>query len=147
MKIRNRRAKREFFIEDTYEAGIKLQGTEVKSLRMGRGSIKGAYAKIEKGEVFIYGMNIPRYDHASRRTNHDPERPRKLLLRKKQIQHLIGKTERKGYTLVPITLYFKNGHAKIELGLGKRKDRQDKRDEIKKREAERKMRRSMQHPQ
>lgn len=147
MKIRNRKAKREFHIEETYEAGIKLKGTEVKCLRMGRGSIKGAYAKVEQGEIFIYGMNIPRYDHASKYRNHDPERPRKLLLRKNQIHRLIGKTEKKGRTLVPLSLYFKNGYAKVELALASRKDRRDKREEIKRREAQKKMRKTMQHPQ
>jgi SsrA-binding protein len=141
--LKNHKAYKNFNIEEEYEAGIKLTGTEVKSLRDGRGSIKGAYAKVEEEEAFLYGMTIPKYSHASEFHNHDPERPRKLLLHKNQIRRLIGATARKGYTLNALKLYFQNGYAKIRIGLSERLNRQDKRDDIKKQEAEREMRREM----
>ncbi len=142
MELRNNRAYKEFEFEEEYEAGIELTGTEVKSLREGRGSVDGAYAKVEGEEVFVFGMTIPRYDHASRRQNHEPTRPRKLLLRKNQINRLIGMTARKGRTIVVKRLYFRNGHAKLEIAVAQQKDRSDRREDIKKKEAERRMRRA-----
>jgi len=146
--LKNNKAYKNFNIEETYEAGVKLTGTEVKALRDNRGSIDGAYAKVEGGEAFLYGMTIPKYSHASEYHNHDPERPRKLLLHKNQINRLIGTSARKGYTLNALKLYFKNGYVKVLLGLCKRLDRKDKREDIKKKEAEREMRREMKkrHP-
>ncbi len=141
--LKNNKAYKNFNIEEEYEAGMKLTGTEVKSLRNGRGSIDGAYAKIEENEAFLYGMTIPKYKHASEYHNHDPERPRKLLLRRNQINRLIGTSARKGYTLNALKLYFQNGYVKILIGVCKRLDRKDKREDIKKKEAEREMRREM----
>lgn len=141
MKFKNNTAYKEFDFEDEYEAGVELKGTEVKSLRQGRGSVDGAYAKVdENGEVWMFGVTIPRYDHASTRQNHDPERPRKLLLHKNQIHRIMGKAERKNYTIAVKGLYFRNGHVKVEIAVARRRERKDRRDDIRKREAEQQMR-------
>ena len=134
----NRKAHRDFDIEEVYEAGIVLKGTEVKSLREGRCSVKEGYAKVENEEVYLYNVHIAHYEHAARE-NHERRRKRKLLLKKREIKRLIGKTSQKGYTLVPLKIYFKNGYAKVELGLGKGKREYDKREKIKKRDQERRM--------
>ena len=114
----NKKAYHDYFIEEKYEAGLVLHGTEVKSLRMGKCSIKEAFIRIEKGEVFIYGMHISPYEKGNI-FNKDPLRVRKLLLHKQQIRKLIGNSAEKGYTLVPLQVYFKDGRAQIEIGLAK----------------------------
>lgn len=138
----NRKAERDYEIEEVYEAGIVLTGTEVKSLRHGRCSISDGYAKVENEEVFLYNVHIAKYEQGNR-ANHQPKRKRKLLLRKPEIKRLIGKTSRKGYTLVPIKLYFKNGYAKVSLGLGKGKQKHDKRERIKERDEQRRIERQL----
>lgn len=138
----NKKAYHDYFIEEKYEAGIVLHGTEVKSLRMGKCSIKEAFIRIENGEVYAYGMHISPYEKGNI-FNKDPLRPKKLLLHKQQIRKLIGSSAEKGYTLVPLQVYFKDGRAKIEIGLAKGKKLYDKRQDIAKkdqmREAEKEM--------
>ncbi len=139
----NRRARHEYFIEETFEAGVVLTGTEVKSLRQGKGSLNESYAGIENGEVFLYNCHISPYE-AGNRFNHEPLRPRKLLLHKEEIRRLIGKTREKGMTLVPLSLYFdKNNRVKVELALARGKKLYDKRHELARRDAEREMERAM----
>lgn len=132
----NRRARHDYFIEDTMETGIVLQGTEVKSLRLGKVNLRDSFARIENGEVFLHGMHISPYEQGNR-FNHDPLRPRKLLLHKREIRRLIGKTREDGYTLVPTRLYFSKGRCKVELALAKGKKLYDKRDSEAKRDASR----------
>ena len=132
----NRKAYHEYFIDEKYEAGLVLHGTEVKSLRMGKCSIKEAFIRIENGEVFIYGMHISPYEKGNI-FNKDPLRVRKLLLHKSQIQKLIGNSAEKGYTIVPLQVYFSNGRAKIEIGLAKGKKLYDKRQDIAKKDQKR----------
>ncbi len=132
----NRRARFEYHIEETYEAGLALTGTEVKALRAGRASIQEAFARVEGGEVWLYHMHIPPYDAGSI-FNHDPLRRRKLLLHRMEIRKLYGKARQKGYTLVPLRLYFRHGVAKIELGVARGKKAYDKREDIARRDAER----------
>ncbi len=132
----NKKAYHDFFIEEKYEAGLVLHGTEVKSLRMGKCSIKEAYIRIENGEVFIYGMHISPYEKGNI-FNKDPLRTRKLLLHKVQIRKLIGSSAEKGYTIVPLQVYFKDGRAKIEIGLAKGKKLYDKRQDIAKKDQRR----------
>lgn len=129
----NKKAYHDYFIEEKYEAGLVLHGTEVKSLRMGKCSIKEAFIRIENGEVFIYGMHISPYEKGNI-FNKDPLRVRKLLLHKQQIRKLIGNSSEKGYTIVPLQVYFKDGRAKIEIGLAKGKKLYDKRQDIAKKE-------------
>ena len=132
----NKKAYHDYFIEEKYEAGLVLHGTEVKSLRMGKCSIKEAFIRIENGEVFIYGMHISPYEKGNI-FNKDPLRVRKLLLHKSQIQKLIGNSAEKGYTIVPLQVYFSNGRAKIEIGLAKGKKLYDKRQDITKKDQKR----------
>ena len=132
----NKKAYHDYFIEEKYEAGLVLHGTEVKSLRMGKCSIKEAFIRIENGEVFIYGMHISPYEKGNV-FNKDPLRVRKLLLHKSQIQKLIGNSAEKGYTIVPLQVYFSNGRAKIEIGLAKGKKLYDKRQDIAKKDQKR----------
>lgn len=135
----NKKARHDYFIEETYECGIVLSGTEIKSVRAGKVSIKEAYAKVHKGEVFIYGMNISPYEQGNR-FNSDPLRDRKLLLHKKEIRKLIGETAQEGYTLVPLTVYIdENGRAKLELAVARGKKLYDKRDSLAKRDDLRRM--------
>ena len=138
----NKKAYHDYFIEEKYEAGLVLHGTEVKSLRMGKCSIKEAFIRIEKGEVYIYGMHISPYEKGNI-FNKDPLRVKKLLLHKQEIRKLIGSSAEKGYTLVPLQVYFKDGRAKIEIGLARGKKLFDKRQDIakkdQKREAEKEM--------
>ena len=136
----NRKARRNYFIIDEYEAGLELKGTEVKSLRMGRANLKDSYARIKNGEVFVYQLHIAPYPFAHY-DNHDPLRPRKLLLHKHEIKRLYGKVNEKGHTLVPLRLYFKGGKAKILLALAKGKRTYDKREAIKRRDEKRDMER------
>ncbi len=137
----NRRARRDYFIVDEYEAGLVLKGTEVKSLRQGLADLKDSYARIIKGEVFVYQLHISAYPFAYY-DNHDPLRPRKLLLRKQEIKRLYGKVNEKGHTLVPLRIYFKNGKAKIVLALAKGKRKYDKRDAIRRRDEQRELERA-----
>ena len=132
----NKKAYHDFFIEEKYEAGIVLHGTEVKSLRMGKCSIKESHARIENGEAFVYGMNISPYEKGNI-FNRDPLRPKKMLLHKQEIMKLNGKLTEKGYALVPLQVYFKDGRAKVELGLAKGKKLYDKRDAIAKKDMKR----------
>jgi len=133
----NRRARFEYFIEETFEAGIALSGTEVKSLRGGEGSIAEAYADVRGGEAWLINANIPEFSHGNRH-NHEPKRPRKLLLHAREIEKLLGAVERKGMTLVPLSVYFNGrGRAKVELALAKGKQAHDKRQTVKDRDWQR----------
>ena len=135
----NKKARHDYFIEEVYEAGIVLTGTEIKSIRAGKVSIKESYAKIENGEMIVYGMNVSPYEQGNR-FNVDPLRPRKLLLHKQEIRKLIGYTTLKGLTIVPLTLYInEDGRAKMEIAVARGKKLYDKRDDIAKRDAERRM--------
>jgi len=138
----NRKAYHDYEILQSFEAGIVLQGSEVKSLRAGRANLKDSYARVKDGEVFLIGMHISPYEAASR-FGHDPTRRRKLLLHKAEIRRLIGKVQEKGLTLVPLKVYFKNGRAKVELALARGKRLYDKRRDIAKRDAERELRREV----
>lgn len=135
IEINNRKAKYDYEILETIEAGIVLTGTEIKSIRLGNANLKDSYAIIKNGEVFIYGMHISPYEHGNI-FNKDPLRPRKLLLHKLEIIKLIGQTKQKGYSLIPINLYFSGNFLKITLGVGKGKKLYDKREDIAKRDAE-----------
>ena len=137
---KNRKARFNFHVEDTYEAGIVLVGSEVKSLRAGRANLSDSYAKFKKGEAFLVEAHISPYDQ-SNRMNHEPLRERKLLLNKREIKKLVGKITERGYSLIPLKLYFKNGKAKVLLGLGKGKKAYDKRDSIKKKDQRRELER------
>ena len=132
----NKKAYHDYFIEEKYEAGLVLHGTEVKSLRMGKCSIKEAFIRIEKEEVYIYGMHISPYEKGNI-FNKDPLRVKKLLLHKQQIRKLIGNSAEKGYTIVPLQVYFSNGRAKLEIGLARGKKLYDKREELAKRDMRR----------
>ena len=139
----NKKAYHDYFIEETYEAGIVLTGTEIKSVRQGKVSIKESYAKIENGEMFLYGMNISPYEQGNR-YNVEPLRPRKLLLHKQEIRKLIGYTTIKGLTLVPLKMYInEEGRAKVEVAAARGKKNYDKREDIAKRDAKRDMDRKM----
>lgn len=132
----NKKAYHDFFIDETYEAGIALHGTEVKSLRMGKCSIKEAFIRIENGEVFVYGMHVSPYEKGNI-FNKDPLRVKKLLLHRYEINKLLGKIKEKGFTLVPLQVYFKNGKAKVEIGLARGKKLYDKRADIAKKDMKR----------
>ena len=138
----NRRARHDYHLLDRYEAGLVLQGTEVKSLRDGKGTIQRAYAEVRDGEAWLNGMSIATYDKGSY-ANHEPDRPRKLLLHRKEISSLIGKVRERGFTLVPTKLYFKDGRAKVELALARGKETRDKRRDIAERDARRAMERAL----
>jgi len=138
---RNKKAKHDYHIEETYEAGIKLKGTEIKSVRQGKVNLKDSYAIVKNGEIFILNMHISPYKQGNR-YNHKPDRTRKLLLHKREIDSLYGKTQREGFTLVPIAVYLKDNLAKIELALAKGKNVRDKRREIKKKTAQREMKKA-----
>lgn len=139
----NKKARHDYFIEETYETGIVLTGTEIKSVRQGKVNIKESYAKIENGEMILYGMHISPYDHGNR-FNVDPLRPRKLLLHKREIKKLIGYTTLKGMTIVPLRMYINgDGRAKVELAVARGKKDYDKRNAIAKRDADRRMQQAM----
>lgn len=140
----NRRARHDYALLESYEAGIVLQGTEVKSLRQRRASLQDSFASLNRGEVFLYNMHIAPYE-AGNRYNHDPRRTRKLLLHRAEIRRLLGKASGKGLTLVPLRLYFKRGKAKVEIALARGKRQYDKREEIKKREAHLEMQKALSH--
>jgi len=139
---RNKRAFHEYAISDALECGIVLKGTEVKSLREGVANLEDAYAKIEAGEVWLIGSDIPEYTMGNK-LNHKPKRPRKLLLHNREIAKFAAKASQKGFTLVPLRMYFKNGRAKVELGVARGKQQHDKRQDQKKAEAQRDIRRAM----
>jgi SsrA-binding protein len=139
---RNRRASHEYDILDRLECGLVLTGTEVKSLRDGMASLEEAYARIDGSEVWLIGSDIPEYAMGNR-MNHKPKRPRKLLLHRREIGRFAGKASQKGFTLVPLRLYFKNGLAKVELAVCKGKQLHDKRQDLRKKDADREMRRAM----
>jgi SsrA-binding protein len=132
----NRRARHDYAVLDTYEAGVALLGTEVKSLRLGRASLVDSYATVDDGEVWLRGLHIPEYTHGSW-TNHEPRRTRKLLLHKWEIERLIGKIREGGLTLVPMSLYFSDGKVKCEIALARGKKSYDKRQDLAKKDAER----------
>ena len=132
----NRKARHDYAVDSTVEAGIVLTGTEVKSLRAGRATLTDGYATIDNGEVWLRGVHIPEYDLGTW-TNHEPRRARKLLLKRDEIRKLIAKTQGKGFTLIPLALYFKDGFAKVEIALATGRKRQDKRQAIAEREAKR----------
>ena len=134
----NNKAYHDFFIDESYEAGIALHGTEVKSMRMGKCSIKEAFIRIENGEVFVYGMHVSPYEKGNI-FNKDPLRVKKLLMHKYEINKLAGKVAEKGYTLVPLQVYFKDGKAKVEIGLARGKKLYDKRADIAKKDQRREM--------
>lgn len=140
--VRNKKARHEFEILDTYEAGIVLHGPEVKSIRDGKASLAEAFARIDDGEVWLHGMHVTPYDPAGR-WNEDPIRPRKLLLRGDQIRRLVGAVQEKGLALVPLDLYFRRGYAKVGLALGRGKKLHDKRETLKRRTHEREMQREV----
>jgi SsrA-binding protein len=139
---RNPRATHDYHILDSWEAGIMLTGTEVKSLRQGKASIKEAFGLVRGGEIWLEGMHVTPYEQGNR-YNHQPIRSRKLLLHRREIERLIGATEQKGLTLVPLELYFRKGHAKVTLALGKGKKIHDRREDIKRRDADREMARAL----
>ena len=136
----NKKAYHDYFIEEKYECGIELFGTEVKSIRMGKCSIKEAYVSIDHGEAFIEGMNISPYEKGNI-FNREPLRKRRLLLHKREILKLAGQVQAKGYTLMPLQVYFKNGRVKIEIGLARGKKLYDKRQDIRKKDMKREMER------
>lgn len=137
----NKKAYHDYFVEETYETGIVLQGTEIKSIRAGRVNLKDSYARVQNGEVFLYGMHVSPYEQGNR-YNHDPLRERKLLLHRREINKLIGETKETGYALVPLKIYLKNGYAKVLLGLARGKKNYDKREDLKKKEAKREIERA-----
>jgi len=138
---RNRKAYFEYTIDDLYEAGLVLQGTEVKSLRLGKANIEDAYARFRGHDLYLLNAHISPYPYAGD-ANHEPTRARKLLLRRRELKRLLGKLTERGYTLIPIKLYFKNEYAKVELGLAKGKKKADKRETIRRREEQRELERA-----
>ncbi len=136
-----KKAFHDYFIEETYEAGLVLQGTEIKSIRAGRVNLKDAFARVHNGEVWVHNMHISTYEQGNR-FNHDPLRTRKLLLHKKEIEKLAGASKETGYALVPVRIYLKNGFAKMALGLAKGKKQYDKRHDLKEKEAKREIARA-----
>ena len=142
MIAQNRKARHDYSIEDVFEAGLVLTGTEVKSLREGRASLVDGFATIDDGEVFLHGVHIPEYTQGSW-TNHEPRRVRKLLLHRAEIGRLIGKTKESGLTLVPLVLYFRGGRVKVEIALARGKHTYDKRQDLAKRDADREVQRAL----
>ena len=132
----NKKARHDYHIEDTYEAGLVLSGTEVKSLRAGRATLVDGFAEVDNGEVYLHGVHIPEYTQGTW-TNHEPRRVRKLLLNRHEIDKLEGKVNEKGFTLIPLSLYFKDGRAKVEIALARGKKTYDKRHALAERQADR----------
>jgi SsrA-binding protein len=132
----NRKARHDYHVEETFEAGIVLQGTEIKSIRGRRVNLKDSFARVQNGEVYLHNMHISPYEQGNR-YNHDPLRTRKLLLHKKEISRLLGSTKEQGYSIIPLKLYTKNGFAKVLIGLAKGKKNYDKREDLKKKTASR----------
>jgi SsrA-binding protein len=145
--ITNRRALHEYFISAKIECGIVLVGSEVKSLRLGRAQLQEAFARVEHGELILHGCHIDPYDKAASVNNHEPLRDRKLLVHKREIKKLAEELTERGVTLIPLSIYFKDGRAKLELGVGRGKRQHDKRESIKKKEIDREVRRAMTHRQ
>jgi len=143
----NKKASHDYFIEDTYEAGIVLMGTEIKALRAGKANIGDAFATIRNGEVFIHNMHISPFDQGNRHNPTDPTRARKLLLHKTQIHKLLGQSKQEGYSIVPLKIYVRNGYAKLLIGLGKGKKQYDKRETAAKRDAQRDIQRALREKQ
>ncbi|EDN9714494.1 SsrA-binding protein SmpB [Listeria monocytogenes] len=142
----NKKARHDYAIEETFEAGIVLQGTEIKSVRNARVNLKDSYARIDKGEIFLHNMHISPYEQGNR-YNHDPLRTRKLLLHKKQISRLIGETKESGYSIVPLKMYIKDGYAKVLIGVARGKKKYDKRQDLKQKEAKRDIERAFKEHQ
>jgi SsrA-binding protein len=140
--VDNRRARHDYHLSDKVEAGLVLSGTEVKALRGGQATLQQAYAEVRDGEAWLNGLHIPEYTEGNR-ANHDPDRPRKLLLHRREIERMYGQVREKGYTLVPTRLYFKEGRVKVELALGRGKEVRDKRRDIAERDAKRQMEREL----
>ena len=140
--LTNSKARHEYHIEETFEAGIVLSGTEVKSLRAGKGQIRDAFARVENGEVWLYSVHIAEYSHGNT-ANHEPKAPRKLLLHKREIDKLFGVAAVKGKALIPLSFYWKNGKVKVQLAVGQGKDAADKRETLKKRDSDRELRQTM----
>lgn len=143
---KNKKALHDYFIEDTFEAGIVLTGTEIKSIRSGKANLKDSFAKVTNGEVYIHNMHISPFENGNR-FNQDPTRTRKLLLHKKEISKLIGQTKESGYSLVPLKIFLQNGYAKMEIAVAKGKKLYDKRDTIAKRDANRQIARALREKQ
>jgi SsrA-binding protein len=142
--LTNAKARRDYEILDTFEAGIVLHGTEVKALRAGKGQISDAFARVEKDEVYLYNAHIDEYTKGNR-FNHQPKAPRKLLLNRNEIRKLHGVATIKGNTIVPLSFYWKNNKVKVQLAVGKGKDHQDQREDLKRRDADREMKRVLMH--
>ena len=142
----NKRARHDYFIEETFEAGIVLKGTEIKSMRAGRMNLKDSFARISNGEAYLHNAHISEYEQGNR-YNHDPVRARKLLLHKKEINQLIGQTQQKGYSIVPLKVYLKNGFAKVLIGVAKGKKNYDKRETLKRQDAKREVDRALRERQ
>ncbi|MCM2675613.1 SsrA-binding protein SmpB [Alkalicoccobacillus plakortidis] len=138
----NKKARHDYFVEETFEAGMVLQGTEIKSMRAGRMNLKDSFARIRNGEVYLHNAHIAEYEQGNR-FNHEPTRARKLLLKKKEISQLIGQTQQQGYSLVPLKVYIKNGFAKVLLGVAKGKKNYDKRETLRRQDAKREVDRAM----
>src|SRR5689334_10029414 len=139
----NRKARHDYFIEESYEAGLALTGSEIKSVRDGRVNLRGGYARLQSGEIVLYDVHISPYEQSGTHFNHEPTRPRKLLLHRREISRIAGLVDRQGYTLVPLRVYFKGRNAKVDLGLARGKKEYDKRDDIAKRESKREIERVM----
>lgn len=142
----NKKARHDYHVEETYEAGIVLSGTEIKSIRAGKVNLKDSFARIRNGEAFLHNMHISPYEQGNIH-NHDPIRTRKLLLHKSQINKLIGQTKEKGYSLVPLKMYIKNGYAKVLIGLARGKKQYDKREDLKRKQAKRDVARALKEKQ
>lgn len=143
----NKKASFDYFIEETYEAGIVLTGTEIKSLRQGRANMTDSFSTIRNGEAFLHNMHISPFEQGNRHNPTDPTRTRKLLLKKVEIRKLIGASKQEGYTLVPLKVYIRNGYAKVLIGLGRGKKQYDKRDVMAKRDADRQIQRALREKQ
>ncbi|WP_062109252.1 SsrA-binding protein SmpB [Bacillus niameyensis] len=142
----NKKARHDYSIEETYEAGMVLQGTEIKSIRAGRINLKDSFARIHNGELFLHNVHISPYEQGNR-YNHDPLRTRKLLLHRKEISKLIGESKEAGYSIIPLKVYIKNGYAKVLIGLAKGKKKYDKREDLKRKEAKRDIERAFRERQ
>lgn len=146
MVAQNKKAYHDYAIEETFEAGIVLQGTEIKSIRAGKVNLKDSYARIQNNEIYLFGMHVSPYEQGNR-YNHDPLRTRKLLLHRKEISKLIGESKEVGYSIVPLKMYLKNGYAKVLIGLARGKKKYDKREDLKKKEAKREVERAFRERQ
>ncbi|ALS25608.1 SsrA-binding protein SmpB [Paenibacillus cisolokensis] len=143
----NKKASHDYFIEETYEAGMVLMGTEIKSLRKGKANLNDAFATIRNGEIFLHNLHISPFEQGNRHNPTDPTRARKLLLHKSQIHKLLGQSKQEGYSLVPLKIYVRNGYAKVLIGLGKGKKLYDKRETAAKRDAQRAIQRALREKQ